>query len=121
MLLRTMDAQLEVLVNRARKVNDKMMEVKQDLATAKQAKNEVQERILCDLLLSLSNRLLGLQEEKLLLLRQAPSKPCLQLVHTGAHHVAFHSVCKNSRHISMCLEHTLVHTFASIDNPLMQP
>ena len=116
-----MDGQLEVLVNRARKINDKMMEVKQDLATAKQAKNEVQERILCDLLLSLSNRLLGLQEEKLLLLRQAPSKLCLQLVRTGTHHVAFHQCTRSPGTYQCAWIHTLVHIVASMDNPLMQP
>ena len=71
---------------------NKIVKIVEDLATAKQINDKEKERFLCDLLLSLNNQLgglnnqlSGLQEEKNILLRsQAPSKPCLQLVHTGS-------------------------------------
>ena len=93
LLLSTMDNQLEAVRQDIRSVKDELVEIKQDLAAAKKAKNNEQEQKLFDLLLSLNNQLCGLQEEKNILLRsQAPSKPCLQLVHAGSHHVALHSV-----------------------------
>lgn len=45
MLLRTMDSQLEEVRHRARKVEDDIKDVQQHLATARQAKDEVQERV----------------------------------------------------------------------------
>ena len=88
-----MDSQLEALQHRVRTVEGRLVEAEQDLAAAKEAKNGERERKLVDLLLSLNNQLSGLQEEKIILLRsKAPSKPCLQLVHAGSHHVALHSV-----------------------------
>ena len=100
LLLNSMDSQLEEARHRIRKAEVEIVEVKQDLAAAKEAKNGEREKSLFDLLLSLNNQLSGLnnqlsglQEEKNILLRsQAPSKPCLQLVHAGSHHVALHSV-----------------------------
>ena len=93
LLLNPMDSQLEAVQHRVRTVEGRLVEAEQDLAAAKEAKNGEQERKLFDLLLSLNNQLSGLQEEKNILLRsQAPSKPCLQLVHAGSHHVALHSV-----------------------------
>ena len=59
---------------------------------AKEAKNGDQERPLLELLLSLNIQQLSLSEkENILLRRQAPSKPCLQLVH--AYLPAFASCC----------------------------
>lgn len=82
-----MDGQLEAVRQDMRSVKDKIAEVKQGLAVAEHAHNA--------LLLSLNNQLLSLQEEKNILLRsQAPSKPCIQLVHTAylcSHHFARHS------------------------------
>ena len=97
LLLSPMDSQLEAVQHRVCTVEGRLVEAEQDLAAAKEAKNGEQERKLFDLLLSLNNQLSGLnnqlsglQEEKNILLRsQAPSKPCLQLVHAGSHHVAF--------------------------------
>ena len=84
LLLSTMGSQLEAVRQDIRSVKDELVEIKQDLAAAKKAKNAQQERKLFDLLLCLNNQLSGLQEEKNILLRgQAPGKPCLQLVHTG--------------------------------------
>ncbi len=45
LLLRTMDSQLEEVRHRARKVEDDIKDVQQHLATARQAKDEVQERV----------------------------------------------------------------------------
>ena len=79
-----MDGQLEVVKHRICRVDDEILETKHKLAAAKEAKKAEQEKLLLELLLSLNMHLNGLQEEKNILLRsQAPSKPCLQLVHTG--------------------------------------
>ncbi len=79
-----MDSQLEAVRHKIPKVEDKIEKIEQELAAAKEAKNGEQERKLFDMLLSLNNQLSGLQEEKNILLRsQAPSKPCLWLVHFG--------------------------------------
>ena len=85
-----MDSQLEAVQRRVRTVEGKIVNTEQDLAAAKEdlaaakaAKNREQERLLFQLLLSLNNRLSGLQEEKNILLReQAPGKHCLELVRT---------------------------------------
>ena len=79
-----MDSQLEAVRQDIRDVKDEIVEVKQKLAAAEQAHDAEKEQSLLNLLLSLNNQLSGLQEEKTILLRnQAPSKPCLQLVHCG--------------------------------------
>ena len=79
-----MDSQLEAVRQNTGSVKDEIVKTKQDLAAAEQAGNKGKERVLLDLLLSLNNQLLSLQEKENILLRnQAPSKPCLQLVHTG--------------------------------------
>ena len=91
LLLKPMDSQLQEVRHRIRKAEVEIVEVKQNLAAAKEAKDGEQERIFLDLLLSLNNQLLslnnqlsGLQEEKKILLRgQAPSKPCFLLARTG--------------------------------------
>ena len=85
LLLSTMDSQLEAVRHKIPKVEDKIEKIEQDLAAAKEAKNGEQESKLFDMLLSLNSQLSSLQEEKNILLRsQAPSKPCLQLVHNEA-------------------------------------
>ena len=82
--LDTVDSQLEAVRQEIRNVKDELVEIKQDLAAAKKAKNAEQKQSLLDLLVSLNNRLNGLEEAKNILLRiQAPSKHCLELVHTG--------------------------------------
>ena len=79
-----MDSQLEAVRQEILEVKGKIAKTEQDLAAAKEAKNGERERKLVDLLLSLNNQLSGLQEKENILLRnQAPSKPCLQLVHIG--------------------------------------
>ncbi|KAL3158676.1 hypothetical protein ABBQ32_011418 [Trebouxia sp. C0010 RCD-2024] len=70
-----MDGQLEAVRQDIGSVKDKIVKTKQDLAAAKEARNEEQERLFFQLLLSLNNQLSGLQEEKNILLRsQAPSQ-----------------------------------------------
>lgn len=71
-----MDSQLEAVQHRVRTVEGRIVKTEQDLAAAaEQAKNKENERALLDLLLSLNNQLIGLQEEKNILLRsQAASK-----------------------------------------------
>ena len=84
LLLSTMDSQLEAVRQDIGSVKDEIVKTKQDLAAAEQAGNKGEKRVLLDLLLSLNNQLLSLQEEKNILLRnQAPSKPCLQLERAG--------------------------------------
>ncbi len=74
-----MDGQLKAVRQDIRSVKEEIVQTKQDLAAAKQAQNEEKERSLFELLLSLNNQLLSLQEKENILLRsQAPSKPCLQ-------------------------------------------
>ena len=95
LLLNPMDNQLKEVRHRIRKAEVEIVEVKQDLAAAKEAKNVEREKSLFDMLLSLNNQLLSLQEKENILLRsQAPSKLCLQLVHIGflcSRHVASQS------------------------------
>ena len=80
-----MTSHMEQVRHRIRKAEDEIVEIKQDLAAAKEAKNGEQERKLFDLLLSLNNQLSGLQEKENIILRsQEPSKPCQKLVHTGS-------------------------------------
>ena len=75
-----MDSHLEEVRHRIRKAEVEIVEVKQELAIAKQAGSKGGE----EEVRFLRSRLLSLQEEKNILLRsQAPSKPCLWLVHTG--------------------------------------
>ena len=61
-----------------------------------------------ELLLNYNKQLLSLQEKEIIFLhRQTSSKPCLQLVFTGflcSHHVAFHSVYRKFRQISIWLD-----------------
>ena len=82
-----MESQLEAVRQNIRSVKDEILEVKQELAIAKQAGNkggEEEVRFLHGRLEKLENQLLSLQDKKNSLLRiQAPSKPCLQLVQAG--------------------------------------
>ena len=78
-----MDSQLEAVRQDIREVKGKIAKIEQNLA--EQAHNAEREKSFFDLLLSLNNRLSGLQEETNILLRsQTPSKPCLQVTHTGS-------------------------------------
>ena len=84
MLLSTMDGQLEAVRQDICSVKDKIVKTEQDLAAAKEAKNGEREKSVFDMLLSLNNQLLSLNEKENILLRsQAPSKPCFQLVRHG--------------------------------------
>ena len=87
LLLNTMEIQLEAVRQDIRDVKDEIVEVKQELAIAKQAGtkgDEEEVRFLRGRLEKLDSQLLNLQEKENILLRsQAPSKPCLWLVHTG--------------------------------------
>ncbi|DBB00231.1 TPA: hypothetical protein ACH3X1_014060 [Trebouxia sp. C0004] len=75
-----MDGQLEAVRQDIGSVKDKILAIEQDLAAAKEAKHGEREKSLFDMLLSLNNQLLSLQEKENILLRsQAPSKPCFQL------------------------------------------
>ncbi len=79
-----MDGQLEAVRQDIRSVKDEIVEVKQELAIAKQAENKEKEKLLFELLLSLNNQLSGLHEKENILLRsQAQSKPYLQLERTS--------------------------------------
>ena len=79
-----MNSQLDAVRHRICKAEDEIVKFKQDLAAAEQAGNKAKERVLLDLLLSLYNQLVSLQEEENILLRsQTPSKFCLQLVYVG--------------------------------------
>ena len=79
-----MDSQLDAVRHRICKAEDEIVKTKQDLAAAEQTGNKGKERVLLNLLLSLNNQVLSLNEQENILLRnQAPSKPCLQLVHLG--------------------------------------
>ena len=99
-----MDSQVEAVRCKILKLEDETVEIKQELATAKQEKNGEKEGKLFDMLLSLNNRLSGLQEKENILLRsQAPSEPCLWLVHAGSHHVALHSVETRMCVYEMCI------------------
>ena len=70
-----MDSQLDAVRHRICKAEDEIVKTKQDLAAAEQAGNKGKERVLLDLLLSLNNQLLSLQDNENILLRnQAPSK-----------------------------------------------
>ena len=104
LLLRTMDGQLDPVKQDMRNIQERIVRYEQKLSIAEQAGNKEEERKLFDMLLSLNNQLSGLQEEKNILLRsQAPSKPCLQLVHAGSHHVALHSVETRMGVYEMCI------------------
>ena len=71
-----MDSQLGAVRHRICKAEDEIVEVKQKLAAAEYAHNAERERSLFNLLLSLNNQLLSLQEQKNILLQnQAPGKP----------------------------------------------
>ncbi|KAL0049129.1 hypothetical protein WJX82_007188 [Trebouxia sp. C0006] len=72
-LLSTIDGQLEAVRQDIGSVKDEIVKTKQDLAATEQAGNKEKERVLLDLLLSLNNQLLSLQEKENILLRsQAP-------------------------------------------------
>ena len=60
-----------------RNVQERIVRYEQKLAVAEQAGSKEEEKSLVDLLRSLQ------EKENILLRSQAPSKPCLQLVHTG--------------------------------------
>ena len=71
----TTDSQLDAVRHRICKAEDEIVEVKQKLAAAEHAHNAEREQSLFNLLLSLNNQLLSLQEQKNILLQnQAPSK-----------------------------------------------
>lgn len=77
-----MDSELEAVRQAIRNVGDKIVMTEQKLAAAEHAHNAVKSRF--DLLLSFNNQLLSQQvKENILLRSQAPSEPCLQLVHAG--------------------------------------
>ena len=79
-----MDGQLEAVRQDICDVKGKIAKTEQNLAAAEQPGNGDQENIHLQLLLTLNTQLSTLQEKENILLRsQAPSKPCLQLVHTG--------------------------------------
>ena len=79
-----MESQLEEVRHRIRKAEDEIVEVKQELAIAKQAGNkggEEEVRFLRGRLEKLDSQLLSLNEKENILLRsQAPGKQCLELV-----------------------------------------
>ena len=95
-LLSPMDGQLEAVGQDNGSVKDDIVKPKQDLAAAQQAGNKENERVLLDLLLSLNNQLLSLNEQKTILLRRpAPSKHAFSLymlAYPCSHHVALHLV-----------------------------
>ena len=107
LLLNIMDTQLEEVRHKIRKAEDEIVEIKQDLIIAKQARNrggEEDTKFLRGQLLSLNNLLSSLQEKENILLRsQAPSKSRLWLVHTGL--PVFTSLCAlfSSAHHVACL------------------
>lgn len=72
-----MDSQLEEVRHRARKVEDNITDVQQDLATARQAKDVVQERVFAELLLNYNKQLLSLQEKETILLHRQTSRSSL--------------------------------------------
>ena len=73
LLLSTMDSQLEAVRHDIRDVKWKIAKTEQNLA--EHAHNAERDKVFLDLLLSLNNQLLSLQEEKNILLRnQAPGK-----------------------------------------------
>ena len=82
-----MESQLEEVRDKIRKAEDEIVEVKQELAIAKQAGNkggEEEDRFLRGRVEKLDSQLLSLNEKENILLRsQAPSKPCFQLVRNG--------------------------------------
>ena len=80
-----MDGQLDPVKQDIRNIQERIVRYEQKLAVAEQAGNKEEET-------SLINLLSGLQEKENILLRsQAPSKPCLQLVHSGL--LVFTSFC----------------------------
>ena len=87
LLPNTMEGQLASVRQNIRSVQEQIVKYEQKLAAAEQAGNkgvEEEVRFLRGQLLSFNNQLLSLQEKENILLRsQAPSKPCLWLVHTG--------------------------------------
>ena len=102
LLLTTMDSQLEAVRQDIRSVKDKIVEIEQELAIAKQAGNkggEEEVRFLRGRLekldsqvLSLNSQVLSLSEkENILLRRQASGNHCFQLVHAGS--LVFSSCC----------------------------
>ena len=98
-LLSPMHGQLEAVRQDIGSVKDEIVKTKQDLAAAEQAGNKEKERVLLDLLLSLNNQLLSLNEQKNILLhRQAPSKHAFSLCrrtfsYIGKHQVSMPSAC----------------------------
>ena len=72
-----MDGQLDPVKQDIRNIQERIVRYEQKLAVAEQAGNKEEEKSLITLLSSLQ------EKENILLRSQAPSKPCLQLVHTG--------------------------------------
>ena len=91
LLLNSVDNELEEVRHRIRKAKVELVEVKQDLAAAKEAKNVEREKSPFDMLLSLNNQLLSLnnqllslqEKENILLRSQAASKPCLYSLYSS--------------------------------------
>ena len=87
LLPNTMEGQLASVRQNIRSVQEQIVKYEQKLAAAEQAGNkgvEEEVRFLRGQLLSFNDQLLSLHEKENILLRsQAPSKPCLWLVHTG--------------------------------------
>ena len=72
-----MDGQLDPVKQDIRNIQERIVRYEQTLAVTEQAGNKEEEKSLINLLSSLQ------EKENILLRSQAPSKPCLQLVHTG--------------------------------------
>ena len=72
-----MDGQLDPVKQDIRNIQERIVRYEQKLAVAEQAGNKEEEKSLINLLNSLQ------ETENILLCSQAPSKPCLQLVHSG--------------------------------------
>ena len=72
-----MDGQLDPVKQDIRNIQERIVRYEQKLAVAEQAGNKEEEKSLINLLSSLQ------EKENILLRSQAPSKPRLQLVHSG--------------------------------------
>ena len=81
-----MDSQLEAVRQDIRDVKGKIAKTEQTLAAAERPGNKIEEdvKFFRGRLEKLDSQLVSLQDKENILLRsQTPSKPCLQLVHTG--------------------------------------
>lgn len=94
-----MESQLEAVRQEIRSAKDEIVEVKQELAIAKQAGNkggEKEVRFLRGRLEKLDSQMLSLNEKENILLRsQAPGKQCLELV-LACDVIVLHSISVNN-------------------------